>query len=421
MTATSPLPTLSVDRRSQWTFIGMAGRAVLSMVVILAVARSLGTEGYGVFAGMVAFVTLLAPISTLGIGETLVQEVSRDRSDFGRAWGSVLVANLSIGVVLYVLTVALASVVLPGRDMVAIALLGAMEFVSAGLLLNHGRACAALDRFPAVAAHQIGEGLARAGAALIFWYSGSTDLRVLALLMFAGVLLAALVSTVWLAVSVGRPQLRGIDIRSEGRAGIPFAVGQTSAAVQANVDKTMLVSFEFDEEAGIYAAGYRMIAYAMMPVMSVLAASYPEFFRRGKVGFASAMQYSRELRPRVIGLGVLAGIGAVALSPIAAWILADQFGGVVPVVVALSVYPVIKGLQLVTADVLTGSGHQSFRARAVLLTAVLNIGLNLALIPDFTWKGAVAATYLSELAFLAIVVVKIRAIYRRRQNGEPVA
>lgn len=418
MTSTPSVPSLAVDRRSQWSFVGLVGRAALSVIVILALARALGTEGYGVFAGIIAFVTLVAPISTMGISETLVQRVANNRVAVNSAWGSLLVAFSTIGVALYVLTVVAALFVLPGRDMVAIALLGAMEFISAGVLIGHSRACAALDRYPALAAHQIGEGAARAAAAVAFWSTGSDDLRLLAAFLLAAVVISALVSTAWLVASIGRPSFVGVDLRAESRAGSAFAVNEVSAAVQANVDKTMLVSFGFDEEAGIYAAGYRIVAYAMMPIGAVLAGSYPEFFRRGGVGLASAMEYSRDLRPRIIALGILSGVTAVLVSPIAAWALADQFGGVVPVVVALSVLPLIKGLQNVSADVLTGSGEQPFRAKAVVATALLNVLLNLALIPAFTWKGAVAATYVSEIVLLFVIVVRIRALYRRRQTGE---
>ena len=54
--------------------------------------------------------------------------------------------------------------------------------------------------------------------------------------------------------------------------------------MQANVDKTMLVSFGFDEEAGIYAAGYRIIDGIDLSEAMIEVAAGTGLYRRLEAG-----------------------------------------------------------------------------------------------------------------------------------------
>lgn len=399
--------------RSAWSLVGFAGRALLAAITIVAIARSLGTAGYGVFVGIVAYVGLLAPLASLGVGEVMVKRVSRNTTELRSAWGATLGITFTFGLILYTATIAFGSLILPGRDLTVIALFGGVEFLSTGVMHNNARAYSALDRYPAMAFTHIADSGARAFVALGFWLMGGTDLRVLALVMLGSMALTAIVNSLILARVDGAPKLRREELIPAGREGSKFALGDAAQTVQTNVDKTMLVSAGFDTEAGLYGAGVRLIQYSMLPANSIFAAAYPEFFRRGADGIESAHQYSRELRKRVISATIGGAIVAVLFSPIAGFILGDEFDGVVPVVLAMALYPLVRGLEINTADVLSGSGRQAYRSKAQFVTAVLNVGLNIALIPSYNWKGAVAATYLSELVFLALLLWGVRQGRRR--------
>ena len=398
-----------------WSFTGLLGRAALSTVMVIAATRALGVEDYGVLVGVVAFVNLFAPLNAMGAGEVLIQRVAQSRDNFRAAWGAVFALLLTVGTVLYLVMVLLGALILPSVDPLTIAVFGAAEFVAAGVIGNNVRAYAALDRYRSLAVCYLAEGTARAGAAVVFWASASTDLLVLGLLMLGGLTIVALGTSLALGHHWGLPTRPTRSLADEGRAGAPFAITQTSDMVQTNIDKALLLSFGLDRDAGIYGAGYRLSSYAMMPVMAVLSAAYPEFFRRGQVGLASAMAYSKRLRRPLMGLAILAGVGAAALSPVAAWAFGDQFGGVVPVAVGLSAYPLVKALQALWGDVLTGTGHQSYRSRVQVATAVLNIAVNLVLIPPFGWQGALVATYISEMVLLGLLVRRVKALYRTRR------
>lgn len=403
-------------RNSLWSLIGFGGRSVFSLFVFFAIGRSLGTGGFGDFAGVIALATLAAPLNTMGVGEALVQKVSRDPDRFSEAWGEVLLAAVSIGLVVFGLTTLIGAILFDSVSIGAIALLTAMEFLSIALVANHARACYAADHYAASAAHAVGEGMCRAVGAGVFWASGSDDLLWLGALMLGAVSVSSFVSTVWLWRSMGRPTVRRTQLLRSAREGAPFALGQSSSQIQNNVDKTMLLSYGFRDDNGIYAAGFRLIGYSTMPMMSIFQASLPEFYRQGEVGVASALMQSRRIRKPVLAAAVFGSVASVIAAPIAAWLLADQFDGVIPVAIALSAYPILKAVQTLWGDVLTGTGRQGLRARLQLATALVNVGLNVFLIPAYSWKGAAASTYVSEVLLFGLIFVGVNRARKSQRD-----
>lgn len=59
--------------------------------------RLLGPVEYGIYAGVIAMVTVLSAYSTLGSQFTLLRYVSSDPEKFALYWGNLLVTTLSLG------------------------------------------------------------------------------------------------------------------------------------------------------------------------------------------------------------------------------------------------------------------------------------------------------------------------------------
>lgn len=65
-------------------------RLALQFAYLILVARVLGVEGYGVFAGSVALATSLSPLVGWGFVMILAQEVSRSPQRFPEFWAKAL-------------------------------------------------------------------------------------------------------------------------------------------------------------------------------------------------------------------------------------------------------------------------------------------------------------------------------------------
>ncbi|MEZ5263540.1 MAG: lipopolysaccharide biosynthesis protein [Acidimicrobiales bacterium] len=391
-------------RRSLFSAVGLAGSSVALALTVYVAARQLGTARYGVYAGIGAFVNLAAMFGASGTKDLLLQRASRDRAELPAAWGVLLAANAVVGVPLLALTVGGAALLLQGRDLTAIALIAVAEYVSAGLVKGPANAWVALDRFPMVAVVNIADAMLRLGATAVLLV-GTPEVRRLAVALAIAMAAGAIGVNAALAAEVGRPRLRRAELLPSCRRGLPFSVATISGAVQSNIDQFMLLRAGLDVQAGFYAAGVRFISYSMLPLHAVISSTVPEFYRLGAHSLDAGLRYLRKLAPVVAALSVGGAVVAIiGAGPVGRW-FGDRFDGALPVVIALALLPLVRALQILYSNALLGGGHQRAVARLQVATAALNVVANVPLIAVLGWRGAVIATYASEVVNLAGLAV----------------
>jgi O-antigen/teichoic acid export membrane protein len=385
-----------------WTSTGLVGSSVLAAVVLTIVARQLGTANAGVFWGIGAFVNLAAIFGALGAREMIVQRGSRDHASLPSAWGVLLVANVVVGVPLVAVTVGLAALFLPRIDAGTIATIAVAEFVSNGLVKAPGNVWVALDRFRNVALVAIFDSALRVTAAASLAI-GVASVQRLATALLVAMVTGAVVVNVEVAREIGRPRCTRDDLMTTFRSGTAFSVAAVSGTVQTNIDQFMLLRAGLAIDTGIYAAGARVLQYSMLPLHALIGASQREFFRLGEHGVAPGLAYGRRLLKPMLAIAVAGALVAVIAAPALGWVLGDEFDGITPVVAALALFPALRAAQSSMTNALAGSGHQGFVARAQIVTAAINVALNLPLIAWLGWGGAVIATYVSEVVFLVAI------------------
>jgi O-antigen/teichoic acid export membrane protein len=81
----------------------------------------------------------------------------------------------------------------------------------------------------------------------------------------------------------------------------------------------------------------------------------------------------------------------------------------------LALLPVIRTIHSFYSDALTAAGRQGLRMTLQLFVALFNIGINLWLIPAYSWRGAVISSLISDV-LLAVLVVTAIAIVRRAES-----
>ena len=274
----------------------------------------------------------------------------------------LLAANVVVGIPLLTATVGLAALLLPDRDMTAIALIALAEYVSIGLVKAPAATWVALDRFPLVAATNVFDAVLRllAACSLFVW---DATIRTLAIAL-AGVMIGGAVvvnAAVWR--SAGRPRLAVAELVDSCRKGASYSIASVSTAVQSNIDQFMLVRARLDVDAGLYALGVRFIGYSMLPLHALTAATVPEIFSRGHRGIGPAAAYARRLVRTVAALSVVGALVAIAVAGPLGRFLGDRFDGVLAVVAVLAGYPLLRSAQNLATTVLMGSGHQRVVAR----------------------------------------------------------
>ena len=407
-------------QNTAWMFMGQGMRQLLRAVYFLIIPRALGVEQYGLFVGVTSLAAILAPYATLGIGALLVKNVSRDKSVFAEYWGNALVLSVVSGTGLILLMMGVAHLFLPGKlNWLLVFVVAISDLLFAKVLDVGAQAFQAFDLLNKTAQLNVISSLTRVIGAVIF----VSFFRRSGAMMWAWIYLLASVFTSiltvkWVNWSLGQPQLALWRIKPELLEGCYFSVSMSSQSIYNDIDKTMLVQISSLDGAGIYAAAYRLIDVAFLPVRSLLWAAYPSFFRHGRGGVAASTRYAKRLIPRASLYSFLACIALFVGAPIVPYVLGPEYARTTSALRWLSPLPLLKTLHYFIADSLTGAGLQGLRTAFQVGVAVFNVLLNMWLIPAYSWRGAAWSSLASDgmLAvslWAAIIVLSHQEVSRK--------
>ena len=397
-----------------WTGIGtmLSAVAVLASLAILTLVLS--AEQFGVYAGVVSAGGVLLGFAVFGSSEAMLLALARrDRdeaelSTLGRIWGRGLGTTVLAASVCYAVLMAATSVILPDVSPGLIAALVAGEYISSGAGTVNVQLLRGIGRFKEGALLSIFAYGARPVAAASLFFVDDPALEDYARVNLVMAVAVAVLSTIWIARTAGRPNLSIPTTAADYRQGAAIALGQTSNSVSAGIDQTLLLRAGFERDNGLYGIGVRIVSYSLLPAAAVTTTIYPEFFSKGAEGIEATVAFAKRMAKPMVAYGLFIlpplWIGALVVE----WLLGDDYDGVAVVIWSMSGFPVLRIMQSLLGDSLKGVGRFGAASVAIMITAALNVTLNLWLIPDYSWKGAAVATYASEIVYLGLLFAALR-------------
>jgi O-antigen/teichoic acid export membrane protein len=387
--------------RNSVLVVGSRALAKLGVFIVVALLlRYLRPEDYGRFAAMVVYVTLIGVVADLGLQTVFIRDVSRDRQLLSRYLASLLSARLLLSIAALLVLAAVLRLLSPSLFPYTIAGFALLVTTSYSSLLRATFYIRGRLGYEAVAI--VGEAVIvllltiyaikqRASWDAILWcYSAGY--------LFTAALALAVLRFRWqqpIGVRLEAPLLRSLLL-----AGIPLALGFTITSIYAQVDIVLLQLFKGFSAVGWYSAANRYVDAvawipqsamgAVFPALSAVAAGQPR-----QLAFAYRESYKMLA---LIGLPLAVAIGILAF-PLMRLLAPD--GHFDPSIAALQLLaPSVVLLFVNNAFIytLTAINRQLDFTRLTILTLVVNLALNLGLIPLYGFLGAAGASTLTELA-----------------------
>lgn len=407
-----PLSSRATPVLSSFAILGggqLAARA-LTFAATLWLTRALGVEPYGAVVyglGVLVYALLLADF---GIGHQAGLEVARDEAAAPEVAGAVLLLRASLAAAAAAVLAAfalLAPVPAGARD---VTLLYAISILPAAL--HPGWAFVGSGRPRWVAATDVAtEAVALIG--LVALVAGPGDLLRVPLVHAAAQGAGAALG--WIAFrrawgrGPGRPS-RALLGRL-ARASAPLAASGFFALLLYNFDVLALGAWVGTEATGLYGAAYRVVQLLSFLVLQYFLALRPAFGRASVEGYRSISGLvDRSIR---ITLGLAAGVavgGALLAGPLLELLFGPEYAAATGALRWLVAATALLAVSRHHRSLLVAFDHAGADLRAMAGAAALNVGLNVALIPRFGLEGAAFATFIAEVAILAMVA---RAFARR--------
>jgi O-antigen/teichoic acid export membrane protein len=405
-------------RNTVWMALGQGLRLVIQALYFVLIARSLGAVNYGAFIGVVALVGIVYPFATLGSGNLLIKNVSRDPSLFGEYWGRALTTTAVSSSVLFSVVLLLSHFALPNSIPFRLVLLVAgSDLFGLSIIQLCGQAFQTFERLHWTAAINVMGSTSRlAGALILVAIHQHPSALQWGYLYFSSTWVVAVAAVVLVLVKLGSPKFRLWKPVAEMREGSYFSASLSAQTIYNDIDKTMLARLGSLEAAGIYGAAYRLIDVTFVPIQSLLAAAYPNFFRTGVAGISATLGYARRLVWGALAYSVAACLAILLFAGIVPLILGSEYVNTAEALRWLSLLPVLKVLHYFLSDSLTGAGHQGIRTVIQAGVAIFNVLINLWIIPAYSWRGAAWSSIASDALLVCSIGAAAFILARRART-----
>ncbi len=407
-----------LGNNTRWAAASEVLQLISSTLVVLMVARLLDETSYGVLGGVAALAAIALNLSNLGSHILLLRRAAQGE-ELREAWSRAITVGVGLPGLLAVLLVVAKPFFQPNVDFEVYTL-----FIMAGMPLFWLSELAVylpvgLGHMKQATVGRLIVTVCRLGAIGWFALAGDQDLTTWAWanMVSFGLSVVLGVGYIWFTYGI----MPGFSRRSHEDIGpgLPFSVNGVTENINDQADRTLLLRFGHVSDNGFYSFGGRAIQFAYMPLRMLLRAHDSELFAAGKFGVTKGFGVAARLAPTAVLLGFGSGAMFWILAPLVPALLGSNWSDeVVAVIRWLAFLPGVRAIQYVAGNTLSAADKQWWRFGATGAAAALNLGLNLWLLPNGSWRTAAMTTYVSEMVLMASLVALV-FYWIRREAKEP--
>jgi O-antigen/teichoic acid export membrane protein len=355
----------------------------------------------------------MSPFASCGTGDVLIKHVARNRSLLPVYFGNALLVTVAFGLLLILFALLVRPMVLPASAtatmLAAVATADLVAWQTVEVCLHAFAAVEQFRRYTQLTVFSTGLRLLAAPLLLAFMSTAAGW----AYLYAASAVLAAIGGLVAVSRYCAAPRLQLNLLVPSMREGFHFATSLASQSVYDDTDKTMLARLSTVESAAVYAVASRFVDAAMLPIRSLAAATYPEFFRQGLQGVSPAFQFARRMLRCSVVYGIITSLSLFLAAGLVPLIMGSAFAESAAALRWLCLLPLIKSVHSFLTDTLTGANYQWQRSSAQFAVAGFNVIINFWLIRAFAWRGAAWSSLLTHSLLVVLLYVIIRWHLRR--------
>lgn len=367
------------------------------------ISRVLGAAGVGIYSytsSVVAFFTMFAVLGTTSYGQRAIAQCRDDRKACSKTFWEIellSVITTSVCIIAWFIFTAFSS-----------------EYKLYFMILTIDLASTALDviwfysgleRFSYIVLRNTAVRIVNI-ALLFLLVKTSADvwiyLAIIAVGKFEGN------GSMWISLPkfIEKVSIRELNIKPHFKETMAYFIPTAAASIYTYLDKIMIGAFTTTSlENGYYEQANKIvkIAYTILVSLNTVMSA--------RMSYLFAHHKEQEIKRRleqsfafIVTLGVAFGFGLAGIADnFVPWFFGAGFDKVSTLLVLLAPLALIMGLHnFLSAQYLIPSGQRVRSTKGVITGAVVNLTLNLLLIPRFQSIGAVIATLVAEISICAV-------------------
>lgn len=392
-------------------------RLIVQAGTLLLIARMLGPDQFGAFAGIVALAVLMGTFSTFGTHFVLLGEISRNKGMRQQVLSYAVPTTLISGSLLFLVYLIICffvfyEITLPFSVIACIGITETMLLplfvlpVTEQIALEKTARSQLLMVFPLVLRM-----LAAAGVILL---DSEYPLILFAWLYVITALLSLFFMKLysqhaWLTVKQWR-----LASKQELKQSAGYAALALTAAGPSEIDKILAAKLLPPGVSGLYAAGSRVIGAAILPVIALLLSAMPKLVRESKENPLQKKHLIDCILISVFLYGfLLAGLFWLA-APLVEWLFGEKYSGIAEMLKWLCLAIPSLAVRKAAGNILIARSTPWSRAVIEFSGLIIMILLSYYLVFLMGSKGLVVAVSLSEMIMSLMMVLRLK---KSKVNG----
>ena len=400
-----------VIKNASWIIICKIIQSLCAFIIGAFTARFLGPSNYGLISYAASVVAFFVPIMQLGLNSTLVQEFISKPEKEGQILGTSLVLNIisSIACIIGITTFSL--VASPSnKELIIVCFLYSLTlFFQASEMTQYWFQAKLLSKYPSVVAL-----IAYVTVALykvyilivgknIYWFSIT---HVIEAMIIAGALLIIYLKCGCQKLSVSWSL--GKEMLSRSKYYISSAM---MVVVFQQTDRIMLKWMIDESETGYYSAALTCIGITGFIFSAIIDSARPSILESKKQSERSFKEKMILLYTIVTLIAVAQSIGMTIFAKLMVKIIYGKEFLPAATILQIAVWYITFGYYGSVRNIwILAEGKQKYLWRLNLSGAVVNVFLNMILIPLWAGKGAALASLITQLFTNVILCFVIKAI-----------
>ena len=363
-----------------------------TFVFFALVGRGLGPTDYGSFAAMYSLIGVSLALAHIGPGLAFLQSAMASSARAVAAhYFSIYAAFIAVSVAVVLAT---SRFVLPRLSVWTVVLFMVAELFGTTLVQIARTLRLIVNGFRATVVLQLTLVVVKTVAVVALYVTDSLTLRSYGVVYSICCVVIGAVAFWKVTASVDVPRRFG-RLRREH---VSTTMTMSSTLLVFNLhndgDKLTMSANGLGADLGLYAAAYRMVLLAVIPINALVASSHRTFVDP-TVG--RQMRRAAKYTMATTVYTTVAAVGLILAAPIALpLVVGDGFSGAITMTRWLAPLMIVRGFTHFPLNALMGLGHTMARLWCIVASAVVAMVLYITLVPSMSWKGAVIGSYLGD-------------------------
>ena len=398
-----------------WLFVSQVIASICGFIWTILMARYLGVEKYGIIGFATSLTGILAIFLDFGISTHIVRSISTDYDSAPKYLGNAIPLKSIFSVGTFILTLIILIIMNADKLSITVTLLFTIEMIINSFkgLLN-----GSFQAFEEGKYQGIGNTLSNLLLLLFILIAIFTDLGIYGITI--SYIIANLIALIYEYVVLNRHitkpkyELDKSFCKKITLLAIPFALANFFYTIYYSIDAVMLTNLIGAYPTGIYNASYKLISVLTVFYSVYIAVIFPamnKFYKNDEKLLVISLEKSIKYFALImIPLSIATVFYSLDIIRLIYGTAFDAASSALSILIWTVLLLFING----ACTMLLQASHKEMTVTKIYgIAAVFNIGLNLFMIPLYSYNGAAITTVLSDLLILILLSYMIYKLGHR--------